>query len=68
MKSRVRKPEKRWTLVNHWLWKINNQIHNQCHSQFHSLFPQFEWVDHQAQEPDPDEVQEQVKQTQMIVK
>ena len=25
-----------------------------CHSQFHSQFPQFEWVDHQAQEPDPE--------------
>ena len=52
MKSRVRKPEKRWTLVNQLLWKINDQIHSQRHSQFHSQFPQFEWVDHQAQEPD----------------
>ena len=46
----------------------NDQIHNQRHSQFHSHFPQFEWVDHQAQEPDPEQVPEQVKQTQMIVK
>ena len=52
--ARVRKPEKRWTLVNQRLWKINNQIYSQCHSQFQSQFPQFEWVDHQAQEPDPE--------------
>ena len=52
LKPRVREPEKRWTLVNRWLWKIDNQIHNQCHSHFHSQFPQFELVDHQAQEPD----------------
>ena len=32
MKSRVRKPEKRWTLVNQQLWKINNQIRSQRHS------------------------------------
>ena len=30
----------------------DDQIHSQRHSQFHSQFPQFEWVDHQAQEPD----------------
>ena len=68
MKSRVRKPEKRWMLANRLLWKINDQIHNQRHSQFRSQFPQFESVDHQAQEPDPEKVQERVKQTQMIVK
>ena len=51
MKSRVRKPEKRWMSASQLLWKINDQIHNQRHSQFHSQFPQFEWVDHQAQEP-----------------
>ena len=38
------------TLVNQQLWKINNQSHSQCHSRFHSQFPQFEWVEHQAQE------------------
>ena len=39
-----------------WLdrWKINQ-------------FPRFEWVDHQAQEPQLDQVQEQMKRTQMIV-
>ena len=55
-------------LVNQRLWKINNQIHSQCHNQFHSQFPQFEWVDHQAREPDPEYVQERVKRTQMFVK
>ena len=48
-------------------------VDDRKHSQFHdwwknSQFPQFEWVDHQAQESDPEQVQEQVKQTQMIVK
>ena len=43
LKSRVRKLERRWTLVKRrfvWLdrWKTNQ-------------FPQFEWVDHRAQEP-----------------
>ena len=38
LKSRVWEPEKRWTLANRRMWKINNQ------------FPQFEWVDHQVQE------------------
>ena len=45
-------PENRWMLANQLLWKINDQILNQCHSQFHSKLPQFEWVNHQAQEPD----------------
>ena len=39
LKSRVRKPEKRWTLVNQQLWKINNQINSQRHSQFHRPVP-----------------------------
>ena len=56
MKSRVQESEKRWTLVNRRLWKVNNQ------------FPQFEWVDHRVQEPELDQVQEQMKRTQMIVK
>ena len=56
LKSRVRKPEKRWTLANRRLWKINNQ------------FPQFEWADHRVQEPELDKVREQMKRTQMIVK
>ena len=42
LKSRVGKPEKRWTLVNQRLWKITNQVNNQ--------FPQFEWADHRVQE------------------
>ena len=33
LKSRGWEPEKRWTLVNRRLWKINNQ------------FPHFEWAD-----------------------
>ena len=37
-----------------------NQLNNQ--------FPQFEWVDHRVQEPELDQVQEQMKRTQMIVK
>ena len=41
LKSRVRKLEKRWTLANRRLWKINNQFNNQ--------FPLFEWVDHRVQ-------------------
>ena len=59
MKSRVRKPEKRWTLVNRQLI---------FHNQFTKQFPQFEWVEHRVQEPELDQVQEQMKRTQMIVK
>ena len=43
MKSRVWKPEQRWMLANLrfvWLDRWKN-----------SQFPHFEWVDHQAQEP-----------------
>ena len=43
LKSRVREPEKIWTLANRRSWKINNQFSNQ--------FPQFERVDHRVQEP-----------------
>ena len=50
-KSRVRKPEKRWTLANRRLWKMNNQFNNQI--------PQFEWVDHRIQEAELDQVQDQ---------
>ena len=57
---RVRELEKRWTLVNRRLLKINNQFNNQ--------FPQFEWADHRVQEPELDQVQEQTKRTKMIVK
>ena len=48
-------------------WKTNhNQFakktsHSQFHSQSHSEFPQFEWVDHRAQEHEPDQVREQMK-------
>ena len=35
--------------------------HSQYRSQFHSQFPEFEWVDHRAQEHKPDQVQEQMK-------
>ena len=53
------KPEKRWTLVNRRLI---------FHNQFNNRFPQFEWVDHRVQEPELDQVPEQMKRTQMIVK
>ena len=56
LKSHVRKPERRWMLVNHRLI---------FHNQFLNQFPQCEWVDHRVQEPDL--VQEQLKRTQMIV-
>ena len=46
-------PEKRWTSANRRLWKINNQLNNQS--------PQFEWADHRVQEPERDQVQEQMK-------
>ena len=46
----VRKPERKWTLVNRRLI---------FHEQFLNQFPQFELVDHRAQEPV--QVQEQVK-------
>ena len=47
LKSRVRKPEKRWTFVN------RRSSHSQFHNRWkNSQFPQFQWVDHQAQEPD----------------
>ena len=46
--------------MNQRLWKINNQHNNK--------FPQFEWADHRVQEPELDQVQEQMKRTQMIVK
>ena len=42
LKSRVQKPEKRWTLVNRRLI---------FHSQFKNQFPRFEWVDYRAQNP-----------------
>ena len=34
--------------------------HSQYHSRCHNQFPQFEWVDHRAQEHEPDQVQEQM--------
>ena len=37
------------------------------HSPFHSQFPQFEWVDHRAQEHEPDQFQEQMKGPQMMI-
>ena len=39
-----------------------------CGTQFSNQFPQFEWVDHRVQEPELDQLQEQMKRTQMIVK
>ena len=55
--SRVRKPERKWTLVNRvvWLDRRTNQL------------PRLRW-DHRVQEPELDQVQEQMKRTQMIVK
>ena len=47
--------EKKWMLVN------SRSSHSQYHSQFHSKFPQSEWVNHRAQEHEPDQVQEQMK-------
>ena len=58
-KSRVRKPEKRCTLADRRWWKINNQ--------FNSQLPQFEWVDHRVHKTEPDQVQEQMKRTQMMI-
>ena len=42
----IQKPERRWTLVNRRFVCLDRWKTNQ--------FPQFEWVDHQAQEPDPE--------------
>ena len=54
LKSRVRK------LGTDRSWKINNQFNNQ--------FPQFEWADHRVQEPEMDQVLEQMRRTQKILK
>ena len=55
VETRVREPEKRWTLVSQRLWEIYNQSNN--------LFPKFEWADHRVQEPELDQPQEQMKRT-----
>ena len=60
LKSRVRKPERRWTLLNRRFVWLDQRKTNQI--------PRFEWVDHRVQEPELDQVQEQMKRTQMIVK
>ena len=59
LKSRVRKPERRWTSVNRRFVRLGRRKIRQ--------FPRIEWVDHRVQEPELDQVQGQMKRTQMIV-